>query len=456
MELSRRQFVLLTAGAFFQSAGGSSREMIVRSARPEDLEMPLAGFSSYITPIDQFFVRTHVTVPTVDPGEWRLNVGGVVERPQMLTIGELKRLPAVEIVSVLECAGNGRRFYEPSVPGLQWANGAVGNARWRGVRLADLLKQAGVKESAREVLFDGADVPIGTMPDFQRSIPLARALDPNVVLAYEMNGETLPAKHGFPLRVVTPGWSGHAWTKWLTSISVLNNEHDGFWMARAYRHPGRPVRPGAVVRPEEMRPLTSLRVKSVIAEPPNGSQALVGRPLTIRGVAWSGDQGPISAVDVSTDNGRSWMPAAMVRGQRTAFGWRQWEYRWTPSVAAYHTITARARDAAGNVQPIEEEWNPSGYGWNVIERIGVDVVSVPADPRQPPRVPSTPDPETPVPLRSGCVVCHDEDVIRQQRLTRDQWSAEIGKMTGWGARVRDEDRDALLDYLVRTYGPVVR
>jgi len=174
---------------------------LVRSVRPEDLEMPLSGFSYYITPIEHFFVRTHVYVPAVNANEWRLKVEGEVAAPVSLTMEDLKKLPAVELVSVVECAGNGRGFYQPPVPGVQWTNGSVGNGRWRGVRLADVLKRAGIKDSAKEILFDGADVPLGTMPDFQRSIPVKKALDGQTLLAYAMNGETLPVKHGFPLRV---------------------------------------------------------------------------------------------------------------------------------------------------------------------------------------------------------------------------------------------------------------
>ena len=184
--------------------------------------MPLSGFSDYITPIERFFVRTHVSAPRVDLNRLAPDDRRRSRHPLTLTMDDVRRLPASELVSVLECAGNGRGFYEPSMPGLQWANGAVGNGRWRGVRLADVLKRAGVKESAREVLFNGADVPLGSMPDFQRSIPITKALDAPTLLAYEMNGETLPMKHGFPLRVVAPGWAGDCWIKWVTSISVLD------------------------------------------------------------------------------------------------------------------------------------------------------------------------------------------------------------------------------------------
>jgi DMSO/TMAO reductase YedYZ molybdopterin-dependent catalytic subunit len=453
MELPRRHFFLLLSGALLQPVTDRvQRDMVVRSVRPEDLEMPLSGFSDYITPIDHFFVRTHVYTPRVTTNEWRLTVDGAVATPLTLTMDDVRRLPVVELVGVLECAGNGRGFYEPPVPGLQWANGAVGNARWRGVRLVDVLKRAGVKESAKEVLFNGADVPLGTMPDFQRSIPIGKALDARTLLAYEMNGETLPVEHGFPMRVVAPGWAGDCWIKWLTSISVLDKAHDGFWMTRAYRHPGKAVAPGTVVPPEQMQPVTSLRVKSVIAAPLDGSQMVNGKPVTIRGVAWSGDAGPLTAVDVSVDGGRNWKPATLRRDQRTEFGWRQWEYGWTPSREAYYTILARARDGASNTQPFDQEWNPSGYAWNVVPRVGVNVVTELSDTRQ--RVqPEAVRIAPPAAFKNACVACHDDDVIQQQRLTRGQWDLEVNKMIGWGARVNNEDRRALLDYLFGNFGP---
>ena len=449
MPIRRRTFFLLSAGALLRAADPVKRDMLVRSVRPEDLEMPLAGFADYITPIEHFFVRTHVYVPTVNLGDWRLRVEGEVASPLTLTMDDLKKLPATELISVTECAGNGRGFYQPTVPGLQWGNGSVGNGRWRGVRLAEVLKRAGIKDTAREILFDGADVPLGTMPDFQRSIPVKKALDAHTLLAYEMNGETLPVKHGFPLRVVASGWASDSWVKWVTSIRVLDKEHDGFWMKGAYRHPGKPVAPGTAVPLDQMQPVTSLRVKSVIAVPVDGAQAVVGKPVAIRGVAWSGDAGPITGVDVSVDNGRSWKAAALRADQRTQFGWRQWEFTWTPNQEAYYTVLARAKDAAGNTQPLDQEWNPSGYGWNVVPRVGVNVgreLSPATQSSQPPPTNVPP----PASFRTACLVCHDDDVIRQQRLTRAQWDREITKMTGWGAKVAGVDeRSPILDYLSR-------
>jgi hypothetical protein len=305
-----------------------------------------------------------------------------------------------------------------------------------------VLKRAGLKASAREILFDGADVPLSTMPDFQRSIPLEKALDPNTILAYEMNGETLPVKHGFPLRVIVPGWAGDSWTKWLTSIRVLDQEHDGFWMKSAYRHPGRPVAPGVAVPLDRMQPVTNLRVKSVIASPLDGTQLDPGKPTTIRGVAWGTE--PVTSVEVSVDGGRAWKPAAFKTNQRTRFGWRQWEFAWTPQQTSYYTILARARDASGNTQPLDQEWNQSGYLWNVVPRVHVHV----GDGVPTPAITSLDyAPLRPPAAFNNCLICHNDDVIRQQRLTRSQWTAEINKMTGWGARVDDASRDTFLDYL---------
>jgi DMSO/TMAO reductase YedYZ molybdopterin-dependent catalytic subunit len=423
--------------------------MIVRSARPQDLEMPLEGFTDLITPIDRFFVRSHVTVPKIDLAEWRLNIDGHVSKPLTLSIEDIRRMPSVELVSVLECAGNGRSFYDPPVAGIQWANGAVGNGRWRGVRLADLLKLAGVKAGAVEILFDGADVPIGTMEDFQRSIPLRKALHEDTILAYAMNGETLPVKHGFPLRAVVPGWAGDCWLKWLTGVHVLSEESRGFWMKSAYLHPGKAVAPGSAVPANTMMPVTSLRVKSVIASPKHNSRVDPGKPITVRGVAWTGDAGGrVLGVDISVDHGRSWKPARL-GGAATGFGWRLWEYSWAPPDERRYTLLARARDSSGDVQPMLQEWNPSGYLWNVIARADVDAGQLPASAAIPAE-----DVVGPVAgFRERCLTCHGDDIIRQQRLTRTQWERELDKMVNWGARVPPEERQPLLDYLLRIAGP---
>ncbi len=458
MTSSRRRFLgLLTAAPFSPglpllpaAAAPLKRNMIVRSRRPEDLEMPLDGFSTWITPIDRFFVRSHHYVPGVDLSAWRLSVDGEVSKPLTLSFADIEKLPKVDSVAVLECAGNGRGLYEPSVPGLQWEYGAVGNARWTGIHLADLLKSAGVKETAREVTFDGADVPIGTMPDFQRSIPLSRALMNDVLLAYRMNGEPLPPQHGFPLRLIVPGWGGDCWTKWVTRITVANQEHDGFFMKTAYRHPGRAVAPGSAVDPALMKPVTTLRIKSVIASPVEGAILPPG-PCKISGVAWSGGT-PIVSVEVSTDGGRTWK-ASRFGDDQAKYAWRQWSFDWTPPSDGYYTIMARARDFFGDTQPLVQEWNPSGYLYNVVPRIGVRVTAAATGQGSPSTTADAAMPELPAAVKNSCIGCHEADVMRQQRLTRAQWDREVDKMVRWGASVKPDAKEEIVRFLTEKWGP---
>ena len=451
MKLTRRHLFQLAASAVALPAlpfdGGprpDKRDIIVRSARPEDLEMPLEGFADYITPVEHFFVRSHHYEPKVDIATWKLTVDGQVATPLSLSIDDLRKMPKVELVSVLECAGNGRAFYAPTVPGLQWKTGSVGNGRWTGVRLADVLKRAGIKAAGTELLMDGADVPIGTMPEFQRTIPVKKALDPNTILAYEMNGQTLPNQHGFPLRLIAPGWASDSWVKWLTRLTVLDHEFEGFFMKTAYRHPGKPVKPGVAVDPADMKPVTSLHVKSILRTPFDGTDVELGKPLLIAGAAWSGDNGPVSAVDVSTDGGRTWQ-AAKLGAERSQFGWRLFSHTFTPAKAQYYNIMSRARTAAGDIQPFTEEWNPSGYQWNVVPSVGVNATANPATAQPPANHPAVGD--QPNGYKQACLTCHGEDVIQQQRLTRGQWDKEVDKMVRWGSPVKKEDRESILRYL---------
>jgi hypothetical protein len=249
---------------------------------------------------------------------------------------------------------------------------------------------------------------------------------------------------------VVPGWAGDSWAKWVTNIHVLDQPSQGFWMKNAYLIPDRPVAPGATPAAETMRPITTLRVKSIIASPDNGATVALGQAAAITGAAWSGEAGNVVRVDVSIDEGRSWKQARL-SGESTPFGWRLWSFSWTPSIERHYTVLARARDSSGDVQPVIPEWNPGGYLWNAIARVDVDAGKNPFAPPTPPATASS------VPelqgFRETCLVCHDDDVIRQQHLTRVQWEREINKMTGWGARVAPERRQALLDYLESIAGP---
>lgn len=440
---TRRAFLSGLAATAF-AADPLKRNMIVRSARPEDFEMPLDGFGSWITPTDRFFVRTHLYTPKVDAGTWSLKVGGAVSKPVTLTLADIKKLPKVELVSVLECAGNGRSFYKPGIIGMQWEHGGVGNGRWAGARLGDVLRLAGLKPSAKEILLNGADVPLGTMPDFQRTVPVRKAVAPETLLAYEMNGEPLPVLHGFPLRAVVPGWAGDSWTKWVTEVTALEGEFDGFFMKTAYRYPVRPVAPGAAVDPKDMAPVESLRVKSVIASPLDGTRIESGA-VKVAGVAWSGDA-PIARVDVSADGGRTWKQAALGRDQ-SRWGWRMFEYSWTPAGPGSYAVLARAMDTAGNVQPIAADWNPSGYLWNVVQQARVEVGPGP----QAVAAAKPVIPEFPRKVKQACIGCHESDIVAGQKLTRAQWDREITKMTNWGAKVPAGDREEILEWLAKTF-----
>lgn len=420
--------------------------MIVRSARQENLEMEVDGFTLDITPIERFFTRSHHYVPKVDLSTWKLQVTGEVPQGTSFTFEQIQRMPKTEVAAVLECAGNGRSFYEPSMPGLQWEWGAVGNGRWAGVRLADLLKEAGVKPGTPgEVVFDGADVPVGTMPDFQRSIPLNKAMQQDAILAYEMNGEPLPTLHGFPLRLVVPGWAGDCWVKWVTRITVMSKEFDGFFMKTAYRHPGQAVKPGSSVDPAKMHPVTELQMKSVIGYPVEGAQLEVGKPVTVKGTAWSNTR--VNALQVSLNAGVLWhdVKAGDYNGP---FSWRTWTYQFTPEKEGFLQIIVRGGDDTGARQPFIGSWNPSGYMWNVPHSIGVEVVSK-LSPEGSPTAPPLADAaaKNPAAYQQSCLACHEEDVIRQQRLTRAQWEREMDKMIRWGAKVKPTDREAILNHL---------
>jgi len=349
--------------------------LIVRVARPFDAETRVREFASWLTPNRRFFVRSHFgpsAEEQIDPAAWRLQIGGLVERQLSLSLDDLKRFPEITITAVLQCSGNGRAFYRPRVPGVQWERGAVGNARWTGVRLADVLAQAGVQPSARHIQMQGADRPVSTqVPLFIRSIPLEKALHPDTLLAYRMNGEPLPLLHGAPLRVITPGWMADACLKWLTTITVSAEEAKGFYMEKAYRYPARPVEPGAVVSPHEMKPVEAMVVKSLIVEPVQG--AIVGRsPVMISGVAWTGDARRIALVDVSTDDGQTWQSARLI-GDDLPYAWRKWQAIWKPNETGPAALLCRATDDRGQTQPMASPWNPGGFLWNGVDRVQIDV-----------------------------------------------------------------------------------
>ena len=345
--------------------------MILRSFRFLDLEAPPEFLTNWITSVPHFFVRNHMFEPTtLDAVEWRLSIGGEVEKPCTLSLADLGKFESHSVINTLECAGNGRAFHNPHVPGIQWQKGAVGNARFGGPRLRDLLQRAGVKSTGKHVMFRGLDEVPGKVPPFIRSIPIEKAMDIDTLVATEMNALPLEKHHGFPARALVPGWIGAASCKWLTEIKVLDREFEGNFMNPGYRFPNQQVVAGASVNPADTHPITGLNVKSVIASPNDGA-SLRNRLVRVQGVAWAGEAN-VDKVEISTDSGASWEPAQL--GEKQArYAWRLWSYSWKAPKTGEYTVMSRAADSQGRVQPESAVWNPSGYLYNAIDKVKINV-----------------------------------------------------------------------------------
>ena len=355
------------------------RPMIGLTSRPPQLETPFSAFNDGpITPNDAFFVRYHLAgIPLeIDPDTFTVEVKGKVDKPLKLSLAELKRMPSVEIAAVNQCSGNSRGFFEPRVAGGQLGNGAMGNARWKGARLKDVLAKASLKKEALEIVFDGADGPVmpGT-PDFQKSIPVWKALDENTLIAYEMNGEPLPHWNGFPARIVVAGWTGTYWMKHVTSINAISKPFDNFWVKTGYRIPTNrfPLMEhfGSQMT-DANEPITEMVVNSIITNVAPGQEVPVGRAFDVKGIAWDGGRG-IATVDVSADGGRSWRSATL-GADHGRFSFRSFSQSFTPSERGALVVVARASNRAGGTQTMELILNPAGYHHNVVQRIAISAV----------------------------------------------------------------------------------
>jgi DMSO/TMAO reductase YedYZ molybdopterin-dependent catalytic subunit len=317
-------------------------------------------------------VRNHFTAPKVDLRTFRLKVGGAVQKPLELSLEQLQELPSKTLTLTLECAGNGRAFLNPKTKGVQWQLGAVSTAEWTGVPLAAVLDKAGVKKGAVDVVLEGADTgepkndakPAGVL-HFVRALPLEKATKPEVLLAYKMNGETLPANHGFPLRAIVGGWYGMASIKWLSRVVVTDRPFAGFEQTIDYaiweRREGIP----------SLVPLREMEVKASLAQPVSGAVFARNEDCRVHGAAWTGES-EVSKVDVSTDGGQSWHEA-MLLGKAVPLAWRLWEYVWKPARAGKHTLMARATDKRGRVQPMVRDSDRRNYAINFVLPVEVEV-----------------------------------------------------------------------------------
>jgi len=352
-------------------------DLILLTSRPPQLETPMTYFDRAITPNEAFFVRYHLfPIPTrVSLEEWRLRVGGHVDRALELSMEDLKtKFRPVALTAVCQCSGNSRGRFSPRVLGGQWGDGAMGNAEWVGARLRDVLEAAGVRQGAVDVTFNGLDAPaLPSVPDFVKSLPVARVMDwPDVLIAYRMNGQPLPMLNGFPARLVVPGWYATYWVKNLSDITVTDQPFEKFWMKPAYRIPDNPcgcVEPGTT--PARTVPISRMTTRSFIASPASGSRVGAGAPTTLKGIAFDGEYG-IRAVEISDDGGRTWR-ATDLGADLGRYSFREWSARWTPRQRGPHTIMVRAFNSIGESQGLEPLWNPAGYLRNVVEHIDLEV-----------------------------------------------------------------------------------
>ena len=361
-----------------QAAGLPKPDMLVHSDIPFNGEFAPHLLNDDVTPTERHFVRNNSGIPEravdKDLRGWRLVIDGEVHKEFALSIDDLTRFPQITMEVVLECAGNGRNLFEPKVGGTPWQRGAVACSEWTGVRLRDVLQAAGVKSNAVYTGNYGEDLPNDGSEPFSRGIPIEKAMDEHTLIALKMNGEVLPAAHGFPARLIVPGWIGSAMQKWLNRIWVRDTVHDSEKMSGySYRMPAYPIAPGDKLPVEDMRIATAWQVKSLITQPQSSLEFSAGMPIKVRGHAWAGEN-RVDKIMVSTDFGLQWQETQLIPPSNR-YAWSHWETELALANKGYYEIWARAYDDTGTAQPFSQPWNPKGYLGNVIHRLPVSVVA---------------------------------------------------------------------------------
>ena len=358
MEDSNKQYI---SGEIDKTGRSSSVGLIIRQKEPNNLETPFDQVDSFLTPTELFYIRSHFPTPKLELASYQLHVDGAVRNPFSLSYNELRDMPSETRVATLECAGNSRVFLIPQAEGAQWELGAVGNAEWTGVPLGALLERAGMEEDACEVVFEGADrgtpkeTPIPPGPiSYARSLPRDKAMQQEVLIAYQMNGRDLPRDHGYPVRAIVPGHYGMASVKWLTRIYAVREPFRGYWQTSDYGYwdylDGKPVR-GA---------LAEMKLKSEIARPRVYETLASNQVYTVSGAAWAGET-EVTEVAVSTDGGQTWAKAEFLDPAQR-YAWRRWKFDWlTPKKLGQYTLLARAKGADGSVQPDNHDQNYGSY-----------------------------------------------------------------------------------------------
>ena len=349
------------------------RPLLRLSEQPLNCESPVDYLDAAITPNDAFFIRYNLPdVPHIDVERWALRIDGDgAQRRIALSLADLRGLPPVEVVAVCQCSGNGRRLFDPPAPGVPWGNGAVGCARWKGARLKDVLDLAGVRSDALEVVFAGADKDAsGETPEFSKSLPLWKAREETTLLAYEMNGESLPHLHGFPARLVVPGWTATYWVKHVASIALATTPFHGHWMRSTYRVPLGTFPAATRFASQENgvdTAITEMMVNALITGPCDGASVKAHAAIEVAGIAWDGGHG-INGVDVSIDGGTTWT-AATLGETHGRFAFRAWRHALRFERKGRHVVMARATNRIGQTQPARGIANPSGYHHNAVQRL---------------------------------------------------------------------------------------
>jgi DMSO/TMAO reductase YedYZ molybdopterin-dependent catalytic subunit len=358
MEHSKKKYA---RGGINKAGQSSSVGLIIRQKEPNNLETPFDQVDSFLTPMELFYIRSHFPAPKLDLASYQLRIDGVVRKPFSLSYKELRDMPSETRVAILECAGNSRVFLVPQARGAQWELGAVGNAEWTGVPLTALLERAGVEEDACEIVLEGADqgtpVEEPVPPDpisYARSLPRDKAMQREVLVAYQMNGRDLSQDHGYPVRAIVPGQYGMASVKWLTHIHAVREPFHGYWQTSDYAYwdhlDGKPVR----------RALGEMKVKSEIFRPRVYETLAPSQIYTVFGAAWAGET-EVTEIAVSTDGGQTWADAQFLDPVQR-YAWRRWKFDWlTPRKPGQYTLLARAKDANGSVQPDNHDQNYGSY-----------------------------------------------------------------------------------------------
>lgn len=424
--------------------------LIERNARPLLAEGTLEALTPWETPIEGFFVRSHhnfmpARVPGMNDDSWQVSFEGMIARPRKISLRELKRKKSVSFHAVLECSGNGRGLFSPAVSGIQWKRGAVGNAEWTGVRFADVVKDLGVKPGVEYVTVEGFDEPVmkneKNDAKFVRSIPLRLLIETKAILAWDMNRVPVPVAHGGPVRLVIPGIYGQNWIKWVNKMTFAKEADPRMYAKKAYRMPDKPVKPGEAWDPvKNGKPVEYIKVQTIFTNPAPGAKVAPGK-IVLRGKAFSGT-GTIEKVEISTDSGKIWSLAKLSAAKDPAINTAWQEFEFEVDVAGGKTVEAwaRATDSSGNVQPLEQEWNPKGYLYNAVDRVrftGDAAGAVLAEGQALAAV--------------HCQTCHSLGIAEGQRLSKGEWVNTVKKMSDYGLVLADEDAEKIAGYFAEKY-----